>query len=445
MDACRCTLTLATTGYQEAVDWLFQVRRFGPERTLDPIRRLAGMLGDPQSRFKAIHVTGTNGKGSTSAMIASILRAAGYSVGLYTSPHLERFTERIVVDGEKIPEEDVVRLTRLIRPLVKSLDGEPERVHPLFFDIVTAMAFKYFEERHVDFAVLEVGMGGRLDATNIVEPLVSVITNISLEHTQVLGDTVLKIAYEKAGIIKPNSVLVTATQDDSVYALFDETCERLNTEIHRVGEDITFHRLGGDLDGQSFIVEGLRGSYTLYTPLLGGYQLYNAATAVGAVEALSRHNIDVSGSAISEGLASVEWPGRFEVVQRSPLVVLDSAKDSEAMRALAEAVGELPHRRVIAVVSISSDKNIPVMIGNLAPVVDSFMVTSHSVMGRAADRERIGIEIERQGKPWESIERVEDAMRRALEEAGEQDMILVAGSVFVVGEARRLWKGSKST
>ena len=435
---------MAISGYQEAVDWLFQVRRFGPDRTLDPIRRLAGLLGDPQNRYKAIHITGTNGKGSTSAMIASILRAAGYSVGLFTSPHLERFTERIVVDGEEIPEEDVVRLTRLIRPLVESLDGEPERVHPLFFDIVTAMAFEYFEEKHVDFAVLEVGMGGRLDATNIVNPLVSVITNISLEHTQVLGDTVLKIAYEKAGIIKPDSVLVTATRDDSVYSLFKETCAGLNTEIHRVGDDITFRRLGGDLDGQSFTVDGLRGSYALHTPLLGGYQLYNAATAVGAVEALSRYNIDVSGSAISEGLAVVEWPGRLEVVQRSPLVVLDSAKDAEATRALAEAVGELPHQKLIVVVSISSDKNIPKMIANLARVADAFVVTSHSVMGRAAEREGLGREIEKHGKPWESVERVGDAVERALGEAGEKDMILVAGSVFVVGEARRRWKGKSA-
>jgi dihydrofolate synthase/folylpolyglutamate synthase len=431
---------LATSGYQDAVDWLFQVRRFGSERTLDPIHRLTKMLGDPQNSFKAIQITGTNGKGSTSVMIASILRAAGYSVGLYTSPHLEKFTERIVVGGEKIQEKDVVRLTKLIRPLVENLNSEPERVRPLFFDIVTAMAFKYFEEKHVDFAVLEVGMGGRLDATNIVQPLVSVITNISLEHTQVLGDTVLKIAYEKAGIIKNDSVLVTATQDNSVYAFFEITCKRLNTEIHRVGDDIKFQRLDEDLDGQSFTVDGLRGSYTLRTPLLGGYQLYNAATAVAAVESLSRYNINVSGSAIAEGFAKVEWPGRLEVMQRSPLVVLDSAKDTEATRALAEAVEELPHRKLITIVSISSDKNIPKMIANLARVTDYFVVTSHSVMGRAANSETLGREIEKQGRPWESVDKVGNAVERAIKKAGKRDMILVAGSVFVVGEARRRWK-----
>ncbi len=399
--------------YQEAVDWLFNVRRLGPDRTLEPAHRLLDLLGNPQNSFKSIHVTGTNGKGSTSAMIASILRAAGYRVGLYTSPHLEKFTERIVVDGEEMPEEDVVRLTQMIRPLVEGLDTEPERVHPLFFDIVTALAFKHFEERGIDFAVLEVGMGGRLDATNVVQPLVSVITNISLEHTQVLGDTVLKIAYEKAGIIKPNSVLVTATRDDSVYALFRETCERLHTAIYRVGKEITFTKLGGDLKSQTFTVKGLRGSYKLSTPLLGGYQLYNAATAVGAVESLSRHNITVSGEAIAEGLSRVRWPGRLEVMQEDPLVVVDSAKDADAMRALAESVRDLPHRKLFAVVSISSDKNIPEMIANLAPVVDAFVVTSHTAMGRAAERERIGKEAERQGKPRESVEKVSDAVDRA--------------------------------
>lgn len=430
------------TEYQQAVEWLFQVRRFGPERTLEPIIRLAGLLSDPQNSYRSIHITGTNGKGSTSAMIASILRAAGYHVGLFTSPHLERFTERIVVDGEEIHEEDVVRLAKLIRPLVEKLNAEPQRVHPLFFDIVTAMALKYFEEMKVDFAVLEVGLGGRLDATNIVSPLVSVITNISLEHTQVLGDTVLKIAYEKAGIIKPCSVLITATQDDAVYALFEEKCRSINTEIHRVGGDITFRRLGGDLHSQSFEVNGLKRNYTLKTPLLGGYQLYNAATAVGAIEALSRSNIEISEKAIAHGLAEVSWPGRLEIMQEHPLVVLDSAKDAEATRALSEAVEELPHQKLLAVVSISSDKNIAEMIQQLAVVADEFIITSHSVMGRAAERIFIGGEVTKHGLPWVSVEKVEDAVNLALAKAGNDDMILVAGSVFVVGEARKIWKGN---
>ena len=425
--------------YDEAVEWLFSIRRLGAERTLEPAYRLLKPLGDPYKSFKSIHVTGTNGKGSTSAMIASILRAAGYKVGLFTSPHLMEFTERIVVDGEQIPRADVVRLLKRIRPIVEELHRGPEPIRPLFFDIVTAMAFKYFEEVRVDFAVLEAGMGGRLDATNVVQPLVSVITNVSLEHTEVLGSTVLEIAREKGGIIKPGGVLVTATQDDEVYALFRETCEKLGSRIFRVGENITFRKGRSSLEGQNLTIKGLRGSYDLFTPLLGDHQLLNASAAVGAVEALSFSGVDVPAEAIARGLREVRWPGRLEVMQRRPLVVLDSAKDAEAMKALKEAVKEFSHRRLIVVVSISSDKNIPLMIGHLTEVADRFIVTTHSVMGRAARPSIIVDEVTRHGKPCDVVTGVDEAVDRAISLAGEDDMVLVTGSVFLVGEARRRW------
>lgn len=427
--------------YDEAVEWLFSIRRLGAERTLEPVYGLLKPLGDPYKSFKSIHVTGTNGKGSTSAMIASILRAAGYKVGLFTSPHLMEFTERIVVDGEQIPRADVVRLLERIRPIVDELHRGPELVRPLFFDIVTATAFQYFAEVGVDFAVLEVGMGGRLDATNVVNPLVSVITNVSLEHTEVLGGTVLEIAREKGGIIKPGGVLVTATQDDEVYALFKETCRRLDSRIFRVGTDITFQKRSFGIGGQSFRVNGLRGRYDLFTLLLGDHQLLNASAAVGAVEALSFSGIEVPAEAIARGLRETRWPGRLEVMQRRPLVVLDSAKDAEAMRALRDAVKGFRHGRLIAVVSISSDKNIPLMIGYLAEVADRFIVTTHSVMGRAARPSVIVDEVARRGKPYEVVASVEGAVDRAISLAGEDDMVLVTGSVFLVGEARRRWLG----
>jgi len=427
--------------YDEAVEWLFSIRRLGAERTLEPVYGLLKPLGDPYKSFKSIHVTGTNGKGSTSAMIASILRAAGYKVGLFTSPHLMEFTERIVVDGEQIPRADVVRLIELLRPIVEELHREPEPVRPLFFDIVTAMAFQYFAEVGVDFAVLEVGMGGRLDATNVVQPLVSVITNVSLEHTEVLGNTVLEIAREKGGIIKPGGVLVTATQDDEVYALFNEICGRLGSRIFRVGKDITFRKGRSSLEGQSLSIKGLRGSYDLFTPLLGDHQLLNASAAVGAVEALSFSSVDIPAEAIARGLREVRWPGRLEVMQNRPLVVLDSAKDAEAMRALKEAVKDFRHGRLIVVVSISSDKNIPLMIGYLTEVADRFIVTTHSVMGRAARPGVIVDEVTRQGKPCEVVAGVDEAVDKAISLAGEDDMVLVTGSVFLVGEARRRWLG----
>ena len=427
--------------YEEAIDWLFNIRRFGAVRTLEPVTRLMGKLGNPHKSYKSIHIAGTNGKGSTTALIASILRAHGFKVGLYTSPHLERFTERIVVDGEEIPKSDVVRLASLLKPIVEELSTAQYSEKPVFFDIVTAMAFKYFEEKHVDFAVLEVGLGGRLDATNIVEPLVSVITNISLEHTEVLGDTILKIAYEKAGIIKPNSILVTATQDDSVFDVFKEICDQLNTVVYRVGVEIVYNKIRANLDGQFFRLKGLGIDTEFFMPLLGGHQLSNASSAVGAVASLSKYGIIVSENSIKEGLRTVKWPGRLEVMQKRPLVILDCAKDAAAMKALSIAVQEIPHDRLIAVLSISSDKNIPEMVKQLSGVVDKFIVTLHGVMGRAAKPKVITDSIATLGKPFEVVDKVVNALDRALEVVGERDMVLVTGSVFLVGEARQRWKG----
>jgi len=431
---------MSTSDYEEALSWLFPLRRSGAERGLEPIRQLLELLGNPQDDFRSIHVTGTSGKGSTSAMIASILRAGGFRVGLFTSPHLESFTERIVVDGRQIPEEDVVRLLKGVRPLLEEMGGYQGPVHATFFEVTTAIALEYFAEEGVDLAVLEAGMGGRLDATNVVGSLVSVITNVSLEHTGALGDTVLKIAEEKAGIVKPGGVLVTATQDDDVYALFVEACERVGSRIFRVGRDIAYEKLGSSLKGQRFRLRGLRNNFEeLYIPLLGEHQIVNAATAVGAVEALGFHGVDVPREAIMEGLRRVRWPGRLEVIRRRPLVVLDAAKDLEAARALKEALLEdFSYRRLLAVVSISSDKDIPGMVGQFAEAADHFIITAHGVMGRAADPSIIADEVRKRSKTYSIAPYPKDALEEALAMADEDDMVIVTGSVFLVGEARSL-------
>ena len=270
--------------YREHIEWLFAVRRFGSKLGLDYVRHLLAQIGDPHEDFRSIHVTGTSGKGSTTAMVASILREAGFDVGMFTSRHLSTFTERIQVNGRQIPVEDVVRLVEELRPICEEMDGEPELRHPTFFEIITAIAFKHFSEEDVDYAVLEVGMGGRLDATNVVKAQVSVITNVSLEHTEVLGDTVLEIAEKKAGIVKEGGVLITATADDEVYRLFQEICDGVGSRIFRVGTDITFQKLDSSYEGQVFKLKGLSRSYDELTiPLMGEHQLLNAASAVGAV------------------------------------------------------------------------------------------------------------------------------------------------------------------
>jgi dihydrofolate synthase/folylpolyglutamate synthase len=427
--------------YRSHIEWLFAVRRFGSKLGLDYVRHLLAKIGDPHEDFFSIHLTGTNGKGSTTAMIASILGEAGYKVGMFTSPHLSSFTERIQINGSQIRVRDVVWLIEEVRPLCKEMAEDPEMRHPTFFEIITAIAFKYFSEAGVDYAVLEVGMGGRLDATNVVKAMVSVITNVSLEHTEVLGDTVLEIAEKKAGIVKEGGVLITATTDDDVYRLFQETCESVGSRIFRVGTDITFQKLCSSYEGQTFNLNGLSHRYErLTTPLLGEHQLLNAATAVGAVEALRFHGVEVSGDAIARGLEVVSWPGRMEVMQTKPLVLLDGAKDVDAARAVKEALqSEFTYDRLVAVISISSDKKIAEMIGEIAQVADHFVITSHRVMGRAAESARIASEVGRQSRTHEVIPDVKTAVNRAIELTGKNGMVIVVGSVFLVGEAREIW------
>jgi dihydrofolate synthase/folylpolyglutamate synthase len=425
--------------YPEATDWLFNIRRFGTERTLDPIIKLMELLGNPHKKLKYIHVTGTNGKGSTSAMIAAILNSSGYKVGLFTSPHLIDFTERIVVNEKQISQDEVVRLVNAIKPLVESLSNEPKKVHPLFFDLVTAMALVYFYEQNVDFAVMEVGMGGRLDATNIIDPYVSVITNVSLEHTEVLGDTVIKIASEKAGIIKKERVLVTGTQDPEVFAFLKQRCLELNTTFYHVGTNITYKLISTDLDYQKVIIKNDFGCYLVELPLLGSHQLINASMAIGAVTALRKYSIIIEKNAIETGLHNVKWPGRLEVMQRHPLVIIDSAKDEAAIKNLANNIPEIKHGKLILILSISSDKRITEMLTHLIPFVDYFIITMHGVMGRAVKPVTLTNILDEFGKLYEVKLNVFEAIDKSLELANEDDMVLITGSVFLVGEARQYW------
>jgi dihydrofolate synthase/folylpolyglutamate synthase len=424
--------------YQEALEWLYGIRRFGPNRTLEPTFKVLELLNNPQEHFKSIHVAGTNGKGSTSAIIASILEAAGFRVGLYTSPHLEEFNERVNVNSVMISDEDIARLLTLIRPLFKEMLELPERMPLRFFDIVTAMAFKYFEEEKVDFAVLEVGLGGRLDATNTVDPLVSVITNIGYEHVNILGPTLEDIAGEKAGIIKAKRPLVTAAKNESVFKVFKEKADSLNCKVIRVGYDTSYEKINSNLTHQTFNLQSLNGGYCeLEISLLGDHQVVNAATAVAAVEILGIYNVKIEKEAIRRGLQNVRWPGRLEVIRLKPLIILDCAKDAEATEAVRKSIEkDFHYSRLIAVVSMSSDKNITGMMKNISHMAHYLILTKHGVMGRAANPELLAAEAEKYGKSYVIIDEHDEAFRSALQIAKPEDMILVIGSVFLAGEAR---------
>jgi len=414
---------------------------FGGKLGLSRVVRLLQLMGNPEKKFKSILVGGTNGKGSTVAMISSILREAGYKVGMFTKPHLSSFTERIVVDNKRIDEDIVVKIIEEIKDKIEIMKKDLAFEHPTFFEVVIALTFRYFEQQKVDFAVLEVGMGGRLDATNVVDSLVSLITNVSLEHTKILGDTVLKIANEKAGIIKQNGILITATEDDEVFNLFKKICEEKRSKIFRVGQDITFEKLSSDIHGQNFNVKSILNNYeNLHISLLGEHQLFNASCAIAAVESLKFHDIVISLSAIENGLKNVKWPGRLEIIQEKPLVVLDSAKDPLAMRKLKDAVQKnFKYKKLILVISISSDKDVHSMLSEIVPISDFVVLTRHKVMKRAADPELLSAMVEEYSKDFIIIDDVKDAVREALSRANKKDMILITGSLFTVGEARELW------
>jgi dihydrofolate synthase/folylpolyglutamate synthase len=403
-------------------------------------------LGRPEEKYKIIHIGGTNGKGSTSAYTASILEEAGYRVGLFTSPHLEEFTERIRINGEDIPQEEVARILTDIRPFFEKMLNYEDPMPLRFFDIVTALAFQYFEDRNVDFAVIEVGLGGRLDATNVVDPLVSIITNIGYEHTNILGETLEEIAREKAGIIKPGRPLITATKNPSVLEVFKEKSKYAGSTLFHVGVDTNTEKIEGNIKGQRFNYKGLFVAIdNLFTPLLGEHQIINASTSITAIEALKVYNIKVSESAIRKGVKNVWWPARLELVLDEPKVVIDCAKDAEATEAVRKTIqSDFETDKIIAVISVSSDKNIPGMIYQISQIADHFILTTHSVMGRAADPERLAEEVIKYDKTFEIIEEEYEAFKRALilvNTRARNGMILVIGSVYLAGTARTFFEG----
>lgn len=425
--------------FEEASRWYLDLERLGSKPGLEVVRELAHRMGNPQLKYRAIHVTGTNGKGSTCAYAAGILRASGFHVGLFTSPYLSIFTESIQVDGVMIPQVDCARLLSKLHTICEDMEKKGPR-HPTQFEVLTILAFTWFAERRVECAVLEVGMGGRLDATNIIEAQVAVVTNVSLEHTVWLGNTVAEITENKAGIVKHCATLVTAAQDPDAIHMLKQVCLRQGARMIRVGQEVEVKLLEESLEGQSFIVYTQNKEYSLQSVLLGAHQRSNAATAVAAVEALTEGWIPLSCNAVENGVNATRWPGRFEVVQRNPIVVLDCAKDLKAAEAFRlTALSVLSSLKTVAVVGISSDKNIQGMVAEFASVSGHIIACSHRVKARAADSKLIATEAHKNGVTAEVVPIVREAVSKAIALAGRDGVVLVVGSVFLVGEAREIW------
>ena len=413
------------TSYRESIKYLYGLQIYGVKFGLSKTYELMKRLGNPHHGKKYIHIAGTNGKGSVSAMLESILLRAGMKVGFYSSPHLVRFTERFRINHKEITQKRVAELTDRLRNII-----DPDNP-PTYFEATTVISLTYFAEENTDISIMEVGMGGRLDATNIIKPMVSAITNISLEHQAFLGRRLIDIAGEKAGIIKKGVDTVTAATQPSVIRLFEGICAEKNAPFWRAGKDMRYRSAGSGLS-----YYGLKHTFrNLDAGLKGSYQKRNIALAIAIIELLEQKGFEISSRDIKEGLRETIWPGRLHLISKSPLIVLDGAHNPAGIREVAEAVEKtFPYNRLILIIGIMKDKDIGNMISRLVPMADYIICTSPDYYRSAESGDLMKIAYA-YSRHVESVPVISKAIDRAKEMAGPRDMILITGSLFTIGEA----------
>jgi len=420
--------------YNLTLKSMYSLRRFGIKLGLSTIRKILKSLGNPQDNFSRIHVAGTNGKGSVASSLASILNASGYKTGLYTSPHLVRFNERITINNLPISNANVVEAYKAVKQVHR---GNRE---PTFFEFTTAMAFYEFSRQKVDWAVIETGMGGRLDATNIIKPALSIITNISVEHREYLGNTIAQVAGEKGGIVKKYTPVVTGIKQKHAVAVVKEIAKTKSAPFFRLGDDFSVRRNRAG----TFTYFGMDNTWrNLQTGLLGNYQVDNAALVVAACEVLNRKKANISIESIKEGLTNNHWPGRLEVVSKNPFILLDGAHNLIAARNLAKYLSNnLSNRNITLVVGILNDKPYSDMLKSLLPICKRVVITSPKI-DRALAPEKLSAVAERFISNITIIPDVGEAVKFAIKTALPGDAICIAGSLYVVGEAKETLEKTK--
>ena len=430
--------------YRQSIDYLLSFAdfersgRFQDRPDVEPVLSLLRRLGDPHLARRTVHVAGSKGKGSVAAMVESILRAATLRTGLFTSPHLNSYTERIRIDGRPLAEDEWARLTADLRDAVEAEGPLPGGRSLVTFDLLTALAFLAFREHAVDCQVLEVGLGGRVDSTNVFETKeVCAVTAVGLEHTDVLGETVEEIAAEKAGVIRSGSTVVIGPQPQTgaweviARAAGDADCPTVD-----VAQSYSWRRVDHDLCGQTFRLDGPRGVLHLRLPLLGRHQLENAATAVACADALTDRGLPISDEAIEKGLAGVSWPARMEILSRHPVVVADGAHSRDAARRLRESLTDyFSCRAAFLIVGMSADKDVAGVAEELAPIARR-AVAVRANHPRAMAPQEVAAAFLEAGVETEVGEEVAEALDKTMATADDKAVICLSGSLFVAAEGR---------
>ena len=413
---------------EQAVEYIHSITWMGSKPGLERPLELLRLMGNPQNDLKFIHIAGTNGKGSTAAMTASILQKAGYRVGLFTSPCLFRFNERIQVNGEHISDEDLAAITGYVQPLAASMAD-----HPTEFELVSCIGFEYFKRQKVDMVVLEVGMGGALDSTNVIPvPEVAVITNIGLDHTDFLGNTLEEIATTKAGIFKEGGSAVVYPSDPGVVQVLESICKQRNMVLRKA--DFSALQLRShDLFGQVFDCGSRK---NLQLPLLGNHQLHNAAVVLSIIDTLLEKGWRISEESIREGLATVSWPGRFDIVRRDPLFIIDGGHNPQCLEALVKNIEDyLPGKRIIGLTGVLADKDYGQMYKPMMPLISEFVCITPPTP-RKLEAVELAKHLRNTGGVATACDTTAQGVRLAIEKAGSDGVVLCFGSLYSIADIR---------
>ena len=413
---------------EQAIAYIHSVCWKGSIPGLGRTQELLEKMGNPEKKLKFVHIAGTNGKGSTAAMTASILRKAGYRTGLYTSPYIYRFHERIQVDGVEISDEDLTEITEYVKPLADSMAQSPTE-----FELVCCIAFEYFYRKKCDIVVLEVGMGGAWDATNVIEvPEVAVITNIGLDHTEYLGDTVEKIAETKSGIFKPHGHGVVYRSTPSVEAVYERVCAERDVSLRKADFDGLVLK-AHTLEGQVFDCGSRK---NLVLPLLGDHQLHNASVVLSVADTLIGEGWNISEQNIYDGIRDVRWPGRFDIVCRKPLFIIDGGHNPQCIEALVKNIRDyLAGKKVVALTGVLADKDYADMYKPVMPLVDRFVCITPP-NPRKLEAEQLARYLRQAGAQAQASESILDGVKKAMELAGKDGVVLCFGSLYSIGGIR---------